>query len=65
MKGKSCTIVLVGTNTAKRKWIDFEIRESWDQGMGVVGVHINGLKDKNGHTSVKGSNPFSHLSTMS
>ena len=61
MKGKSCTIVLVGTNTAQRKWIDFEIRESWKQEMGIVGVHINGLKDEKGHTSKKGSNPFSHL----
>ena len=24
MKGKSCTIVLVGTNTAGRKWINYE-----------------------------------------
>ncbi len=61
MNGKTCTIVLVGENTAKRKWIDYEIEESWNQGMGVVGIYINGLKDRNGYISQKGSNPFSHL----
>ena len=39
MKGKSCTIVLVGTNTAGRKWINYEISESWNQRMGIVGIH--------------------------
>ena len=59
MKGKSCTIVLVGTDTANRKWINYEISESWKEGMGVVGIHIYGLKDMNGFTSRMGSNPFS------
>ena len=40
MAGKSCTIVLVGANTAGRKWINYEIGRSWDEGMGVVGINI-------------------------
>ena len=59
MKGRSCTIVLVGTNTANRKWINYEINESWSQRMGIVGIHIYGLKDRYGHISTMGSNPFS------
>ena len=61
MKGKSCTIVLVGTNTANRKWINYEIVESWRQKMGVVGIHIHGLKNIAGHISTMGANPFSYV----
>ena len=61
MRGKSCTIVLVGTNTANRKWINYEITESWRQGMGVVGIHVHGLKDRYGRTSAMGYNPFDYV----
>ena len=61
MIGRSCTIVLAGTNTAKLKWINFEIIESWNRGMGVVGVYIHGLKDVFGKNSIMGSNPFSYI----
>ncbi len=33
MKYRSCTVVLVGENTANRKWINHEIVESWNAGM--------------------------------
>lgn len=58
MKGKSCTIVLVGAKTANRKWINYEIKKSWDQGMGVVGIYIHGLKNSDGNFSPIGQNPF-------
>ena len=58
MKGRSCTVVLVGEDTADRKWINHEIIKSWDEGMGVVGIHIHGLKNINGRTANKGKNPF-------
>ena len=61
LKGKSCTIVLVGSNTANRKWIKYEIVESWNKGMGVVGIHIHGLKNLLGLTSPKGQNPFDYI----
>ena len=60
--GRSCTIVLVGSRTAGRKWIDYEIVESWNAGMGVVGIHIHGLKNLDGETATKGSNPFDNIS---
>ena len=61
LKGRSCTIVLIGTNTAGRKWITHEISESWNEGMGVVGVRIHNLKNLAGHQSSKGGNPFSFV----
>lgn len=61
MYGRSCTVVLVGNNTANRKWINHEIIKSWDDGMGVVGIHIHGLKNLDGKISVKGKNPFDYI----
>lgn len=61
MNGRSCTVVLVGQNTADRKWINHEIIRSWDEGMGVVGIHIHGLLDKDGYVAQKGKNPFSFI----
>lgn len=61
MYGKSCTIVLVGSNTADRKWINYEIVKSWDEGKGVVGIYIHGLKNFAGEIASKGANPFDHV----
>ena len=61
LEGRTATIVLVGTNTANRKWINYEIVKSWDRGMGVVGIHIHGLKNLDGVTSSMGQNPFDHI----
>lgn len=58
MLGKSCIVVLVGTETAGRKWIEHEIVTGWNEGKGVVGIYIHGLKDSNGNCSTKGQNPF-------
>lgn len=58
MRSRSCTVVLVGSRTAGRKWIDYEIEKSWNDGMGVVGIYIHGLEDRDGRTSTKGKNPF-------
>ncbi len=61
MKYRSCTVVLVGTNTANRKWINYEIVKSWNAGMGVVGIYIHGLKNKDGNIANQGYNPFDYI----
>lgn len=61
MKGRSCTVVLVGENTADRKWINYEIVKSWDDNMGVVGIYIHGLKNTDGYIANKGANPFNFI----
>ena len=61
MNNRSCTVVLAGANTADRKWINYEIAKSWNDGMGVVGIHIHGLEDSDGDVSQKGRNPFEFI----
>lgn len=61
MQGKSCIVVLVGSHTADRKWINYEIVKGWDDGKGIVGIYIHGLKDSKQETSVKGDNPFDYI----
>lgn len=58
LSGRSCTVVLVGENTAGRKWIKYEIEKSWNSGKGLVGICIHNLKDSNEEQSTKGKNPF-------
>ena len=61
MYNRSCVVVLVGENTAGRKWINYEIIEGWKSGKGVVGICIHNLKDVNEKQSSKGKNPFDSL----
>ena len=58
LEGKSCSILLIGTNTAGRKWINYEIRRSWSSGKGLLGIYIHNLKNADGNQSTKGRNPF-------
>ncbi len=61
MQGRTCTVVLVGENTANRKWINHEIVKSWNDGKGVVGIYIHGLKNIKGYIAKKGDNPFDYI----
>ena len=58
MEYRSVLIVLIGANTAGRKWINYEIQHAWEKSMGVCGIYINRLLDRNGQMSVAGRNPF-------
>ncbi|HEX4954952.1 MAG TPA: TIR domain-containing protein [Thermoanaerobaculia bacterium] len=58
LNGTSCAVVLIGSATAGRKWINYEIKRAWGTGKGLVGVHIHNLKDQFGNPAPKGSNPF-------
>lgn len=62
MDGKSCLVVLIGSATANRKWVNYEIRRAWDNNKSVVGLYIHKLKDFNESQSSKGNNPFSYIS---
>src|SRR3954447_17438014 len=61
MQGKSSAIVLVGAETARRKWINYEIIKAWNDKLGVVGIRIHGLKNNVGLTAPFGSNPFDYI----
>jgi hypothetical protein len=56
--GKSCAVVLIGTNTAGRKWIKYEIEKAWSEKKGLLGIHIHNLKDSAGNQSTMGASPF-------
>jgi len=61
LDGKSVAIVLIGSNTAGRKWITYEIKKAWGENKGLLGVHIHNIKDNDGKQTTKGSNPFSGI----
>lgn len=65
MHGKSCVVVLIGAETAGRKWITHEIEKGWNDGKGVVGVYIHRLKNAASQQSTKGSNPFDYVTVGS
>lgn len=56
--GRSCTIVLIGQNTAERKWVNYEIQQSMSQNKGIFGIYIHNLKNRHGYHSFQGRNPF-------
>jgi hypothetical protein len=58
MNGRTCAVVLAGAQTASRPWVKYEIKKAWDDGLGVVGIRIHGLKDRLEQTSTAGANPF-------
>ena len=61
LDGKSCVIVLIGANTAGRKWINYEIVKGWDDGKGVAGVYVHNLLDSEKKQTAKGVNPFDSI----
>ena len=62
MQGRSCVVVLIGTETANRKFVKYEIEKGWNDGRGVIGVYIHNLNCPRTGTCWKGSNPFSQFS---
>lgn len=58
MKMRSCIVVLIGSNTASRKWVQYEIEQAWRLGKGIVGIYIHNLANASGEQSAKGNNPF-------
>lgn len=59
LKMRSCVVVLVGTQTASRKWVQYEIEQAWKLGKGIVAIHIHNLSSQGGKQSSKGKNPLS------
>jgi MTH538 TIR-like domain (DUF1863) len=58
MKYRRCVIVLIGSETASRKWVKHEIKKAWESRKGLFGLYIHNLKDPRTGTCFKGSNPF-------
>lgn len=61
LDGTSVTVVLIGNETASRKYVNYEIEQSLKKGNGLLAINIHNLKDKDGWTDSKGENPFDTL----
>lgn len=61
LRNTSVSVVLIGHDTARSKWIAYEIRASLAQGNGMLGIYINEIKDSKGTTTARGANPFDTL----
>ena len=61
LENTSVTCVLIGTETWKRRWVRYEILKSYDRHNRMLGIHINGVPDKNRQTFANGPNPFTFL----
>ncbi len=61
MKYRSCVIVLIGSETASRPWVKYEIEKAWRDKKGLLGIYIHNLCDPRNGTCSKGKNPFSQF----
>jgi hypothetical protein len=61
MKYKRCVVVLVGEETAERRYVKYEIAKAWKDDRGLFGIYIHNLKDPKTGTCRKGPNPFSNF----
>jgi len=61
--GTSVTVVLIGAETADRRYVKYEIQKSFERGNGLLGINIHNVKDKNGSVELwSGPNPFDNFS---
>jgi len=61
LRDTSVTVVLIGIDTAKSKWIEYEINASLARGNGVLGIYIHEIKNSKGITTARGANPLDAL----
>lgn len=61
LDGTTVTAVLIGSETANRKYVKYEIDQSIIRGNGLLGVYIHNLRDRNSNTDPPGRNPFDNL----
>lgn len=61
MAYKKAVVVLIGSGTANRPWVQYEIAKAWNGKKPLVGVRINGLANSSGDTDRPGANPFSKV----
>ncbi|HDY7434000.1 MULTISPECIES: TIR domain-containing protein [Vibrio] len=62
LKYKQCVIVLIGSDTANRPWVKYEIEKAWNSGKPIFGIYIHNLRCPRTGTSRKGRNPFEDFS---
>jgi hypothetical protein len=58
LNNTTVTAVLIGAETADRKWVLYELHESWKRGNAIIGVRIHGIKNQDSETDTAGLNPL-------
>jgi hypothetical protein len=61
LKGAGVTVVLIGSGTYERRWVLYEIEKSHADGMGLLAIHINGIRDQSGRSKLRGRNPLDRV----
>jgi hypothetical protein len=57
LKGTSVTVVLIGEQTASRRYVTYEIDKSVAEGNGLLGIYIDNIKDRSGKLGTPGPIP--------
>lgn len=58
MKRASCVIVLIGSETAHRRWVSYEIKKAWADRKGVLGIYVHNLVGTRHKQAPMGEDPF-------
>jgi hypothetical protein len=61
MAGAGVTIVLIGSKTYERPWVLYEIEKSHADGMGLLGIHMNSIRDQSANAKWNGPNPLDYV----
>jgi hypothetical protein len=61
VEGSSVVCVLVGSQTAQRRWVRFEILQALMDARGLVGIRVHKIAGWNGMASAPGHDPFDLL----
>jgi hypothetical protein len=61
MSRRRCVVVLIGSETAYRPWVEYEIKKAWNDGRGLLGIYIHNLRCPRTGTCSKGLSPFSNF----
>jgi hypothetical protein len=61
LNNTSVTCALVGAQTVLRRWVRYELFQSFICGNGILAVKVHGIADLNKNTSVEGTNPLAAI----
>jgi hypothetical protein len=55
------TVVLIGAETGSRRWVQYEIIKSIQQGNGLLGVYVNQIRNLAGEVDQYAPNPLEQM----
>jgi len=61
LSNTSVTVVLIGRQTAERKYVNYEIQRSHERGNGMLGIWLHNMKDVLGLRCTQGKNPYDNF----